>query len=121
MYTPGSERVAAKSRSRAGLLSATVLAVAGLLAAGAASAQVTVKAEDRSRAEVLRIACLFNRTRTDQRLPPIRLEAVKKGWVLELPADWLVAQPGTGDITSFLAPIELAREASAHKVFHGRS
>jgi exopolyphosphatase/guanosine-5'-triphosphate,3'-diphosphate pyrophosphatase len=44
-------------------------------------------------AEVLRIACLFHRTRTDQRLPPIRLEAVKKGWVLELPADWLAAHP----------------------------
>jgi exopolyphosphatase/guanosine-5'-triphosphate,3'-diphosphate pyrophosphatase len=43
--------------------------------------------------QVLRLACLFNRTRTDLRLPPIRLEAVKKGWAIELPAEWLAAHP----------------------------
>jgi exopolyphosphatase/guanosine-5'-triphosphate,3'-diphosphate pyrophosphatase len=43
--------------------------------------------------QVLRLACLFNRTRMDQRLPPLKLEAVKKGWVLELPAEWLAEHP----------------------------
>jgi exopolyphosphatase/guanosine-5'-triphosphate,3'-diphosphate pyrophosphatase len=43
--------------------------------------------------QVLRLACLFNRTRTDLRLPPIRLEAVKKGWAVGLPAEWLAAHP----------------------------
>lgn len=43
--------------------------------------------------EVLRLACLFNRARTDQRLPPIVLKAVKKGWCVEIPADWLRRNP----------------------------
>lgn len=42
---------------------------------------------------VLRLACLFNRMRIDQRFPPIRLAAVRKGWEIELPAGWLHKHP----------------------------
>ncbi|MCG3169619.1 MAG: Exopolyphosphatase [Pseudomonadales bacterium] len=42
---------------------------------------------------VLRLACLFNRMRVDQRLPSIRLSPVRKGWDIELPAVWLRKHP----------------------------
>jgi exopolyphosphatase / guanosine-5'-triphosphate,3'-diphosphate pyrophosphatase len=42
---------------------------------------------------VLRLACLFNRLRIDQRLPPVRLLPARKGWVIELPASWLRKHP----------------------------
>ncbi|MBK6289154.1 MAG: Ppx/GppA family phosphatase [Gammaproteobacteria bacterium] len=42
---------------------------------------------------VLRLACLFNRIRVDQRLPALRLRTARKGWKLEIPADWLRKHP----------------------------
>lgn len=42
---------------------------------------------------VLRLACLFNRVRLEQRLPPMRLAVLRKGWELELPAEWLAQRP----------------------------
>ena len=42
---------------------------------------------------VLRLACLFNRIRIDQRLPTLRLRALRKGWELEIPARWLRKHP----------------------------
>lgn len=42
---------------------------------------------------VLRLACLFNRIRVDQRFPPMRLVAARKGWTVELPSEWLVQHP----------------------------
>ncbi|HNC70020.1 MAG TPA: exopolyphosphatase, partial [Pseudomonadales bacterium] len=42
---------------------------------------------------VLRLACLFNRMRADQRLPALRLVPVRKGWEIELPAAWLRRHP----------------------------
>ncbi len=42
---------------------------------------------------VLRLACLFNRIRVDQRLPAIRILPARKGWTLEVAADWLAQHP----------------------------
>jgi exopolyphosphatase/guanosine-5'-triphosphate,3'-diphosphate pyrophosphatase len=42
---------------------------------------------------VLRLACLLNRVRTDQRQPPIRLHRARQGWTVDVPADWLAAHP----------------------------
>lgn len=42
---------------------------------------------------VLRLACLFNRMRVDQRMPSIRLAPVRRGWEIELPAAWLRKHP----------------------------
>ena len=42
---------------------------------------------------VLRLACLFNRMRIDERLPDLRLVRAGKGWVLELPSAWLRQHP----------------------------
>ncbi|MBP8925008.1 MAG: Ppx/GppA family phosphatase [Pseudomonadales bacterium] len=42
---------------------------------------------------VLRLACLFNRIRIDQRLPRLRLRALRKGWELEIPTGWLRKHP----------------------------
>ena len=37
---------------------------------------------------VLRLACRFNRIRVEQLLPALRLRTARKGWKLEIPADW---------------------------------
>lgn len=42
---------------------------------------------------VLRLATLFNRMRIDQRMPAIRLAPARKGWTIELPANWLRKHP----------------------------
>jgi exopolyphosphatase/guanosine-5'-triphosphate,3'-diphosphate pyrophosphatase len=42
---------------------------------------------------VLRLACLFNRIRSDQRFPAMRILPARKGWTLEIPADWLAQHP----------------------------
>ncbi len=42
---------------------------------------------------VLRLACLFNRMRADQRLPVLHLKPMRKGWEIELPAAWLRRHP----------------------------
>ena len=42
---------------------------------------------------VLRLATLFNRMRIDQRMPAIRLAPARKGWSIELPANWLRKHP----------------------------
>ncbi|MFM7275051.1 MAG: exopolyphosphatase, partial [Gammaproteobacteria bacterium] len=42
---------------------------------------------------VLRLACLLNRVRTDQRQPPIRLHRTRQGWTVDVPADWLAEHP----------------------------
>lgn len=43
---------------------------------------------------VLRLACLFNRTRVDQRIPVPRLRAIGKNrWELGVSADWLKSRP----------------------------
>ncbi len=42
---------------------------------------------------ILRLACLFNRMRVDQRLPALRLVPVRKGWDIEVPAAWLRRHP----------------------------
>jgi exopolyphosphatase/guanosine-5'-triphosphate,3'-diphosphate pyrophosphatase len=57
----------------------------------------------------LRLATLFNRTRIDQRMPPIRLAPARKGWSIELPAGWLRKHPLVEEDlraeNEFLAPI----------------
>jgi exopolyphosphatase/guanosine-5'-triphosphate,3'-diphosphate pyrophosphatase len=42
---------------------------------------------------VLRLACLFNRIRSEQRFPAMRILPARKGWTLEIPADWLAQHP----------------------------
>lgn len=42
---------------------------------------------------VLRLACLLNRVRADQRLPPIRLHRGRQGWTVDVSADWLAEHP----------------------------
>jgi exopolyphosphatase/guanosine-5'-triphosphate,3'-diphosphate pyrophosphatase len=58
---------------------------------------------------VLRLACLFNRMRVDHRTPPIRLKPARRGWSIELPAEWLRRHPLVEEDlraeNEFLAPV----------------